>query len=88
MPSFADDTLEAFLKPIKPKQNDEGVDRDWVCHHWDKVANELLKGVQAVEVDSVQPGLGACTTRKEEGVNVRDISSAATVNENRAKESK
>lgn len=68
---FPDDMLEALLKPVEAEEDDKGVDGNGVGHHDNKVDRNLLGGVEQVHVDSVQTGLGAARTGKEETINVR-----------------
>ena len=62
--------LETLLKPIQSQENDEGIDCNWIRGHGNKVEDNLLPGIQGVDIDGIEAALGGGAACEEQCINV------------------
>jgi hypothetical protein len=61
------------------------VDGDRVGHERPQIQDDLLERVQQVDVDGVEPGLGAGAAGKEESIDIGNVAFAGTEDKNGSK---
>lgn len=57
--------LKSFLEPVESQEDDECVDSDWIGQHREEKYNDLLVGIELIEIECVEPALGTGATGKE-----------------------
>jgi len=74
--------LEPLFKPVKAKKDDKGVDGDWVGEHRYDIDNDLLERIQFVDIHHIQAGLGAGTGTEEESIDIANVATTTSKEEN------
>jgi hypothetical protein len=74
--------LESLFEPVKAKKDDKGVDGDWVGEHRYDIDDNLLEGVEFVDVHHIQAGLCAGTGTEEEGIGIANVTTTTSKEEN------
>lgn len=65
--------LEAFLEPVEAYEDEDGVDEDGGSQHGNPVQDDLLIGMEQVEVDGVETALGGRAGGEEKGIDVGQL---------------
>ena len=84
-PCLLDNMLEAFLEPVEPKEDNRGVNRDGRRDLAEEVKHNLLKGIEKIDIDSIEACLRIGATGEDEGINVGQLAASRAINHHRCK---
>ena len=74
--------LKSLLKPVEPYENDTSMESNRGRHHGEDVDDDLLEGIEKIEVDGIEASLSVGAASEQEGVDVVDIAPTAGIYEN------